>query len=109
MLCNFHKTTSECWQRTPGTQKGNSFSLKGGRIKHKRKKERRFRDGYPSWGGSCEGGEVATVGNPLRGRSVGSFGISEGNITGRKKTKKQKTTHYAPNHHCQWRSSPGAC
>ena len=26
-----------------------------------------------------------TVGNPLTGMSVGSFGISEGNITGKKK------------------------
>ncbi|KAB0338911.1 hypothetical protein FD755_025111, partial [Muntiacus reevesi] len=29
LLSNFHKTTSECWQRTPGTQKGSPFSLKG--------------------------------------------------------------------------------
>ena len=29
-----------------------------------------------------------TVGNPLIGRSVGSFGISEGNVAGRKKKKK---------------------
>ena len=28
MLSNFHKTTSECWQRTPGTQKGSPFSSK---------------------------------------------------------------------------------
>ena len=35
-----------------------------------------------------------------------SFGISEGNITGR--NKKKKTTEYAPNHHCEQRSSLGA-
>ena len=29
MLSNFHKTTSERWQRTPGTQKCSPFSLKG--------------------------------------------------------------------------------
>ena len=29
MLSNYHKTTSEHWQRTPGTQKGGPFSLKG--------------------------------------------------------------------------------
>ena len=38
--CNFHKTTSECWKRTPGTQKGTPFSSKGGRTKYKRQKER---------------------------------------------------------------------
>ena len=31
-----------------------------------------------------------TVENALTGRSVGSFGISEGNITGRKKKKKNQ-------------------
>ena len=40
MLGNFHKTTSENWQRTPGTQKGSPFSSKGGRTKYKRQKER---------------------------------------------------------------------
>ena len=40
MLSNFHKTTSERWQRTPGTQKGSPLSLKGGRTKYKRLKER---------------------------------------------------------------------
>ena len=30
MLSNFHKTTSEHWRRTPGTQKGSPFSSKGG-------------------------------------------------------------------------------
>ena len=29
MMRKFHKTTSECWQRTPGTQKGSPFSSKG--------------------------------------------------------------------------------
>ena len=37
---NLHKTTSECWQRTPGTQKGRPSSSKGGRTKYKRQKER---------------------------------------------------------------------
>ena len=32
--------------------------------------------------------EKVTVGNPLTGGSVGSFGISEGNITGREKQNK---------------------
>ena len=35
-LSKFHKTTSECWQRTSGTQKGSPLSSKGGRTKYKR-------------------------------------------------------------------------
>ena len=31
-LRKFHKTASECWQRTPGAQKGSIFSLKGGHL-----------------------------------------------------------------------------
>ena len=38
MLSNFHKTTSEHWQRTPGAQKFSPFSFKGGRTKYKRQK-----------------------------------------------------------------------
>ena len=40
MLSSFHKTISEHWQRTLGTQKGSPLSLKGGRTKCKRQKER---------------------------------------------------------------------
>ena len=40
MLSNFHKTISEHWPRTPGTQKGSPFSLKGGRTKYERQKKR---------------------------------------------------------------------
>ena len=36
MLSKFHKTTSECWQRTSGTQKSRSLSSKTGRKKYKR-------------------------------------------------------------------------
>ena len=41
---------------------------------------------------------------------MGSFGISEGNITGKRKTKTKtkKHTEYAPNPNFQWRSSPDA-
>ena len=38
--------------------------------------------------------------------SVGSFRISEGNITGR--GKKNKPTDYTPNLNSQWKSSPDA-
>ena len=41
---------------------------------------------------------------PFTGRSVGSFGISEGNITRRKKN----PTEYAPNPNSQRKSSPDA-
>ena len=34
-LSKFHKTTSECWQRTSGTQKSSPLSSKGGRKKYK--------------------------------------------------------------------------
>jgi len=51
MLSNVHKTISEHWWRTPGTQKGNTFSLKGGRTKYKRQKGKRVRDGDLSWEG----------------------------------------------------------
>ena len=40
ILSNFHKTTSNCWQRTPGTQQGSAFSSKWGTTKYKRQKER---------------------------------------------------------------------
>ena len=32
----FYRTTSECWQRMSGTQKGSPLSLKGGRAKCKK-------------------------------------------------------------------------
>ena len=40
------QTTSECWRRTPGTQKGSPFSSKEGRTKHKRQKERQKSQGW---------------------------------------------------------------
>ena len=43
MLSKFYKTTSECWQRTSGTQKSRSLSSKTGRknIKDGKKRQRR--------------------------------------------------------------------
>ena len=85
MLSNFHKTTSECWQRTPGTQKGSPISSKGGRIKYKRWKQRQKIEGSrPILGRESWRRSFHTVGKPLTGRSVGSFRLSEGNITKRK-------------------------
>ena len=109
MPSNFHKTTSKRWRRKPGTQKGSLFSLKRGRTKYKRQKELGTE--------TCPGEGVVqeekfhTVGNPLTGRSVGSFGISDGNITRRKHTRAHTHTHTHTHRictyrSCQWRSSP---
>ena len=43
MLSKLHKTTSECWQRTSGTQKSRSLSSKTGRKKYKRRKKKKER------------------------------------------------------------------
>ena len=76
MLSNFHKTTSECWQRTPGTRKVSPFSSKGGRTNIKdKKRDKRVRDGDPSWGGSREGGEVSKQQDTLS--PVGLWGVLE--------------------------------
>ena len=78
----------------------------GQNIKDK-KRDKRVRDRDPSLGGSCKRGEVSKHQETLSlGGSVGSFGISEGNVTGRKK--EIKPTDFAPNHNSQRRSSPDA-
>ena len=106
MLSNFHKTTSEPWWRTPGTQKGSPFSSKGGRTKYKRQKARqkswgwRHSLGKESWRRSFQ-----TARNPLTGMSVGNFGISEVNITGRNK---QINGEYTSNRNSKQRSIPDA-
>ena len=83
MLSNFHKTTFQCLWRTPDNQKATHSLQKevGQNIKHK-KRDKRVRQGDPSWGGSHEG-EVSKHQETLIGEFVGSFGISEGNITRR--------------------------
>ena len=70
-LSKFHKTTSECWQRTPGTQKGHQTLQKevGQNIKDKNR-DKRVWDGDPSQGGSREGGDFQTPENPLTGGYV---------------------------------------
>ena len=87
MLSKFHKTTSECWQRTSGTQKGSPLSSKGGKEKNikDKKRDKRGKDGDPAWEGSLKKERsFQTPGNTLTGESVASLGTSEGNITGRK-------------------------
>ena len=57
-----------------------------------KKRDKKVKDGDLSWGGSCEGGEVSKHQETLSLASLwGSFGISEGNITWRKKKKKIPT------------------
>ena len=61
-MSKFHKTTSECQQKTSGTQKSNPLSLKGGRknIKDK-KRDKRGRDEAPSWEGSLKKREISKL------------------------------------------------
>ena len=56
----FHKTTSECRQKTSGTQKSNPSLRKevGKNIKDK-KRDKRGRDGVPSREGSLKKREVS--------------------------------------------------
>ena len=57
VLSKFHKTTSECWQRTSGTQKRKAAHCLrkevGKNIKDK-KRDKRGRDGDLSWEGSLK-------------------------------------------------------
>ena len=80
---NFQKITSEHWQGTPSTQKGSPFSWKGEKIKYKNQKERQKRDGYPSQGGSHEGGEFS------KQQVCGEFW----NLRGQRKWEEKKKTH----------------
>ena len=54
-LSKFHKTTSECWQRTSGIQKSRSLSQKQvGKNTKDEKRDKGDREGALSW----EGGPV---------------------------------------------------
>ena len=59
MLSNWHKTTSGAWQRNQAPRKAAHF-LQKEVIQNiiGKKRDRRFRDGDPRQGVSCEGGEV---------------------------------------------------
>ena len=88
MLSNFHKTTSECWWRTLGTQKGILFSSKGGRVKYKRqKRDKELGTKTHPREGVVKEQKFPNTRKPSRQQVCGSFGISEGNITGREKRK----------------------
>ena len=86
-LNKLYKTTSECWQRTSGTQKSSPLSSKRGRRKYKRQKkerDKRGRDRAPSQEGSLKKRGFQTPGNTLTAKSVVSLRSTEGNITGKK-------------------------
>ena len=92
MLSKFHKTTSECWQRTSGTQQSRSLASKTGRKKYNKTKketmevgrELRPGKGIPSREGNLKKRGFQTPGNTLLAKSVASLGSTEGNITGEK-------------------------
>ena len=87
-LSKFHKTTSECWQRTSGTQQSRSLASKTGRKKYnKTKKETKEvgrelhpGKGIPSWEETLKKRGFQTPGNILTSESGASLGTSEGNI-----------------------------
>ena len=92
-LNKFHKTTSECWQRTSGTQQSRSLASKTGRKKYnKTKKETKEvgRELRPRKGVLKER-SFQIPGNTVTAESVASLGTSEGNITGRKNKQIIKT------------------
>ena len=91
-LSKFHKTTSECWQRTSGTQQSRSLASKTCRKKYnKMKRETKEvgrelgpRKGIPSREKTLKKRGFQTPGNILTAEAVVSFGSTEDNITGRK-------------------------
>ena len=101
MTRNFLKITSEHWQRTPGTQKDNPFSLKGGRAKYKRKKKLEM-ETHPEEGVMKEE-KFPNSREPSHRWVCGEFWNLRGQHNW--ETKKKKPTEYVPNHNCQQRSS----
>ena len=84
-LSKFHKTISECWQRTPGTQKSNPLSSKGGRKKYKRQKKETKEGGTElrPRKGVLKREKFPNTRKHFLAESVASLGSTEGNITGR--------------------------
>ena len=76
MLSKFHKTTSECWQRTPGTRKAvHSIQKEVGHNIKDKKRDTRVSGWDPSQGGSREGGKVSKHQETLS--AVGLWGALE--------------------------------
>ena len=85
MLSKFHKTTSECWQRTSGTQKRKAAHCLrkevGKNIKDK-KRDKRGTEICPRKG-VLKKSKVSKHWETLSTGAVVSLGISEGKITRR--------------------------
>ena len=75
----------------------------GQNIKDK-KRDKRLRDGDPSWGGNREGGEVSRQQEAFS--QVGLWGVLESQRATEPGGK--NSTEYVPNHDSQQRSSPDA-
>ena len=73
----------------------------------KKKRDKRVRDGDPSWGGSHEGGEVSKKQETSHWQVGGESWKLRGQYNQEEK-KKKKTTEYAPNPNSQRKSSPDA-
>ena len=85
-LSKFHKTTSECWQRTSGTQQSSSLAQKqvGKKYQMKIGTKEVGRERVPSREETLKKRGFQTPGNILTVKSVASLGSTEGNIIGRK-------------------------
>ena len=100
MPSKFHKTTSECWQRTSGTQKSSPLSSKGGRKKYKRQKKRQKREGHgaPSREGSLKKREVSKHQETFSLPSLcQALEAQRATKQGGKINKQLKPTDYVPN------------
>ena len=76
MLSNFHKTHSELWWRHKAPRKAaHSLQKEVGRDIKDKRRDRRVREGDPSWGGSREGGEVSKQQETLS--QAGLWGVLE--------------------------------
>ena len=109
MLSKFHKTTSERRRGHQATRKAaHSLWKEVGKNIKDEKRDKRVRDGDPSWGGSHEGGEVSKHQEILS--PVGLWGVwnlgGQHNLKEEREKKKKNTTDYAPSHDSQWRGSP---
>ena len=94
MLSKFHKATSGCWRRTPGTQNGSPFSLKVGRAKYKRQEERyRVRDGEHPGEGVMKEGKFPNSRKPSHLWFCGEFWNLRGQHNWKEKKRKNQNTH----------------
>ena len=103
MWNQFHKTTSVRWWRTSDIQKSSPISSKRGRTKYKRQKQRQSIYGWiPVLGRGLWGRRsFHIIGNPLTGRSVGSFGMLHREQHNWKKILKPQTN--LKNSNCNYR------